>query len=268
MKIEFYDDYFSIQPFSQTNEGNTFKDNFIRSKIKNGKIYKFVAFNEDEQLNSKKLTMLAQLQFWASCYDYFDDDREVLRPYNQHKICCKTKISKEKIDNFFSTINEMNDISCFTYEPSDFMWNEYANNQNGFCMEFNLLDSDKFFPIIYLDKDKLDYTDDIAKLLTSTKYDLISLNRVTILPWVTKDPIFQKENELRFLCGDIYDNEDGPMSGIIAPGKKKSLGYKGIEYSFKSAGLELQKIRIGSNCTKEKELLEICNSIKIPMDKI
>lgn len=53
--------------------------------------------------------------------------------------------SQEELDVFFSTVNEMNDISCFTYEPSNFMWKEYANNGNGFCMEFELNDSDKFF---------------------------------------------------------------------------------------------------------------------------
>ena len=47
LKIEFYDDYFSIKPFSEVDEGNRFKDCFIRNRMKNGKIYKFVAFTAD-----------------------------------------------------------------------------------------------------------------------------------------------------------------------------------------------------------------------------
>ena len=42
--------------------------------MKYGKIYKFVAFTENEKLNSRKLDMLIKNQFWASCYDYFNDD--------------------------------------------------------------------------------------------------------------------------------------------------------------------------------------------------
>lgn len=263
LKIEFYDDYFSIKPSFGTSEGNLFKDNFIRSKMSNGKIYKFVNFNSNEQLNAKKLDMLKKQQFWASCYDYFKDKREVLRIYNTSKVqCCTGKLQKE-LDIFFAIVNELNDISCFTYKPSEFMWIEYANNGNGFCMEFDLKDSDKFFPVIYLDKDKLDYTDDIIKSFTSNRNDPQIIGKLSILPWVTKDCDFQEENELRFLCGDVYDQVTGPMGGRIAPGKKKLLGYKGIEYSFAYTGLVLLRVIIGSKCSKRKELLDICNEIGI-----
>ena len=68
--------------------------------------------------------MLAKHQFWASCYDYFEDDREVLRPYDGDKVQVETGKTKEEQDVFFSTVNELNDISCFTYMASDFMWRE------------------------------------------------------------------------------------------------------------------------------------------------
>lgn len=268
MKVEFYDDFFSIRPFSGSNDSNLFKDRFIRSMMKNGKIYKFVAFTSDENLNSKKLIMLQNHQFWASCYDYFEDKREVLRPYNKYKVQCSTRISQNQLDFFFSTVNEMNDISCFTYDPSNFMWQEYANNGNGFCMEFDLEDSDKFFPVIYLDKDKLDYTNEIIKSFKSKVFDSKIIRKLAILPWVTKDFQYQKEHELRFLCGDIYDDEQGPMGGRIASGKKKLLGYKGIEYSFDYAGLVLKKVTIGPNCAKGKELIEICEQMDVLTEKL
>ena len=181
-----------------------------------------------------------------------------MRPYNKYKVKCCTKKSQYELDFFLSALNEMNDISCFTYTFSDFMWEQYANNGNGFCMEFELKDSDKFFPVVYLDKDKLDYTNLIIKSFAAKTHDFRVISKLSILPWVTKDFEFQRENELRFLCGDVYDYENGPMGGIIAPGRKKLLGYNGIEYSFEHAGLVLQKVIIGANCTKSKELLDIC----------
>lgn len=254
--MEFYDDYFSIV----SNKGNLFKDKFIRSKMKNDRIYKFVAFTEDENLNLKKLIMLEKKQFWASCYNYFEDRREVLRIYDKYKVQFYTKKSQKELDCFFDTLNEMNDISCFTYNPSNFMWEKYANKGNGFCMEFDLKNSDKFFPVIYLNKNKIDYTDDIIK---SFDFQQDSIIKLAILPWVTKDLNFQRENELRFLCGDIYDSENGPMNGKIAPNKKKMLEYKGIEYSFKYSGINLLKVSIGANCTKKQEILDICHRIGI-----
>ena len=268
MKVEFYDDYFSIEPFSETKDSNLFKDRFIRSMMKNGKIYKFVAFTSDENLNSKKLIMLQNHQFWASCYDYFADKREVLRPYNKYKVQCRTRKSQDQLDFFFSTVNELNDISCFTYEPSNFMWQEYANNGNGFCMEFDLEDSDKFFPVIYLDKDKLDYTNEIIKSFKNKSPDFKTIGKLAILPWVTKDSEYQKEHELRFLCGDIYNDEQGSMGGRIAPGKKKLLGYKGFEYSFEYAGLVLRKVTIGPNWAKENELINICDQMEVLTEKL
>ena len=268
LKVEFYDDFFSIEPFSETNDSNLFKDRFIRSMMKNGKIYKFVAFTSDENLNSKKLIMLQNHQFWASCYDYFEDKREVLRPYNKYKVQYRTRKSQNQLDFFFSTVNEMNDISCFTYDPSNFMWQEYANNGNGFCMEFDLEDSDKFFPVIYLDKDKLDYTNEIIRSFKNKSLDFKTIGKLAILPWVTKDFEYQREHELRFLCGDIYNDEQGPMGGRIAPGKKKLLGYKGIEYSFDYAGLVLKKVTIGPNCAKEKELIDICEQMDVLTEKL
>lgn len=103
MKVEFYDDFFSIAPFSENHDANHFKDCFIRSRMKNVKIYKFVAFTSEEDLNSKKLTMLQNRQFWASCYDYFQDKREVLRPYNKYKVQCCTRIPQCQLNLFFST---------------------------------------------------------------------------------------------------------------------------------------------------------------------
>ena len=96
LSVEFYDEYFSIKPFEQNNESYLLKDQFIRSKMKNGKIYKFVAFTEDKELKKKKLNMLEQKQFWASYYIYFEDKREVVQPYSKCKVQFYTK-KREKV---------------------------------------------------------------------------------------------------------------------------------------------------------------------------
>lgn len=64
------------------------------------KLYKFVAFTADERLNAKKLEMIAKHQFWASCYDYFEDDREVLRPYDGDRVQVETGKTKRRTGCF------------------------------------------------------------------------------------------------------------------------------------------------------------------------
>ncbi len=264
--IEFYTDYFPLCDFAHSSEEKRMKDDYILSKAPNRTIYKFVAFTDDTALNQTKLDMLRSQQFWVSCYDYFSDKREVLRPFNMKKVCRATGSTINQISFLLRTANEMNDISCFTYKPSPFMWEEYANHSNGFCMEFELMDTDKFFPIIYLDKNELDYTKEIIESLNAKIIDWPNIALLSTLPWVTKDPEFEKEHEIRFLTGEGYDFEDGPMGGRIFPGKKKAMGYKGLSYSFEKAGIILKNVIIGNNCDHMQEIISICNELNYPYE--
>lgn len=268
MRIEFYDEYFAIPSFDTEKKAHAFKDVYIRLKLENNSLYKFVAFNDDESLNQKKLKMLQQKQFWASRYDLFKDKREMIRPYKCFEVTRRTGKNMRYLINFFSTVNEMNDITCFTYRASEFMWNEYANNGNGYYLEFDMFDSEKFYPVIYLDKSKIDYTNDIIHSFTSEAFQDKYIKKLAILPWVLKDLVFQEEKEVRFLYGDLYDETEGLMGGRIAPGKKKAMGYNGIECSFDYAGISLKKVVIGSNCRKAREVEQICVELGVICDRI
>lgn len=265
MKIPFYDEYFLIPSFISGNPDESFKDAFIRNQLIDGNIYKFVAFTDDKLLNNIKLTMLKEHKFWASYHIYFEDKNEVSRKYNINVVSRKANVPVPIIKNFFRTIDEMNNISCFTYAITDDMWAEYANQSNGFCMEFQLLSTNFFFPVVYVNKEKVDMTNDIIQLFKSVSDPLSSnvIKKMSILPWVLKDKKYHYENELRFLCGDEYDDENGIMGGRIAPGKKKLMGIKGDSYTFEYTGIILKKIHIGADCTKRDELKRICDSQNI-----
>lgn len=265
MKIPFYDEYFSITSFTPENLDESFKDTYIRNQVIDGNIYKFVAFTDDNVLNNVKLTMLKDHKFWASYHIYFEDKNEVSRKYNINVVSRETNVPVSIIQNFFKTVDEMNNISCFTYAITDDMWAEYANQSNGFCMEFQLLSTNFFFPVVYVNKEKVDMTNDIIQSFKSVSNPLSSNanKKMSILPWVLKDEKYHYENELRFLCGDEYDDENGIMGGRIAAGKKKLMGIKGVSYTFEYAGIILKRIHIGANCTKTYELKHICDSQNI-----
>lgn len=61
------------------------------------------------------------------------------------------------------------------------------------------------------------------------------ISRLSILPWVLKDKKYSPEDGIRFLGGDVYDNEVGIMGGCIAPGKKEIMGYKEATYTYNYA---------------------------------
>ena len=64
LKIEFYDELIESMPSDKLLNGNMQKEKYIRERIKDGRIYKFVKFTEDENLNLKKIDMLANQQFY------------------------------------------------------------------------------------------------------------------------------------------------------------------------------------------------------------
>ncbi|MBN2879969.1 MAG: DUF2971 domain-containing protein [Clostridia bacterium] len=254
--MEFYDEYFSL-PNSLISKGDNerikYKEEYIRKKANDNYIYKFIPFTDDIELNESKINLLAKKELWASCYAYFSDKSETQYNYNINRVNRKTRISIKAIRNMILTSKEMNDVSCFTYEKCERMWTEYANGYNGICLKFALLDMDKFFPVIYLDKEKVDFTGQLIGAYNSTSIEKKSnySEKLAILPWVMKNKTYKWENELRFLCGDVYDSEDGPMGGRILAGKKALMGYRGTTYSYDYCGIKLEEIIIGKNCDKE-----------------
>lgn len=251
MKIPFYDDYFAFPQFSTDNSAQKFKDEYIHKKVYDNFIYKFIPFTEDLALNENKIQLLNEQKLWASNYTSFKDKNELSFTYDYCKVSDKTGCTKEHLKQMINTTNEINDVSCFTYEISNYMWENYANHYNGLCLRFLLLDSDKFFPVIYLRKEVVDYTDDLIYVLRNLENPCVlgsSLSRIAILPWVLKDDQFSIENELRFLCGDVYDEEDGPMGGRVYAGKKEAMKYYGTTYEYYTCGIELNQIIPGKYC--------------------
>lgn len=259
MKIDFYDEYFSAQSFSDKRQ--EMKDKYIRNRLNNNTIYKFIPITESQELNNNKINLLECQQLWVSNYQYFQDKNEFKHTYNISKISEQTGLSIERIITFINTTNQLNDVSCFTYQASEYMWKNYANNENGFCLEFQLLNSDKFFPVIYCNKSTIDFTEEYTKAFIEGGFQ--SIDRLCLLPWVLKDECFKNENELRFLCGSVYDDEEGPLGGKIFNNKKELLNYKGITFSYNYSGIKLKDIIIGKNCSKEyrKKLEFIKNNL-------
>lgn len=255
MDIPFYDEYFEFPAFSDKNESNKYKDKYIRENLLiDGFLYKFVSFSDDQDLNQRKLHLLFNSEIWLSTFKQFEDTSEIDIHYDSKLIAKKTGWKTEKIKNFINTTKELNDVSCFTNSPDELMWLNYANNRNGICLKFIVIDTDLFFPVIYLDKKKVDFTENYIKAFSMNNFMSSNTMRLSILPWVLKNKNFESENEIRLLCGNVYDNELGLLGGKVFNGKKDLMGYKGISMSYDSCGLKLVDILVGESCEKSISL--------------
>ena len=68
-------------------------------------------------------------------------------------------------------MKEIYDVCSLTYSCENYMWKAYSNNSRGICLVFNVIDYDMLYPVEYVDKNKVDYTE----MLIEGKYVIIRI---------------------------------------------------------------------------------------------
>lgn len=244
------------------------KDKYIRSLLENDLLYKFISFDENDELNRIKIECLENETIWMSHYKYFDDLTELKIPINKYKVSKKTDRSVENIDFLIGSLREIYDVCCFTYKVTPYMWQNYANNSNGICLCFSILDSNKYFPVEYIDKKEFDLTNIMIKTVNDNAngvgFGSIEYKTMSLLPLVMKDKKYKKEKEIRVL-NSPFDDEDGVFGGIVRPNVKTELNYKGAAQYYSEIDLKLSKVLIGKSCTEtyKTKVIEIMKSKNI-----
>jgi len=250
----FYEQYFSADLFDVSNFSQRLKDAVIRHMLLEGKyLYKFYAFDDCIKLNKQKIETFRNERIWCSPYYKFSDESEFEVKF------CEEPFKKETISatEFLKNIRQTANLASFTYEYSDYMWEIYANKGNGFCVEYEILDTDSFYPVLYDKKDDYDFTVDIIETLRVLQSvssigagNIKSLNnyhykRLAILPLVLKDKeSYKDEKEIRFLA----QNESVPLD-------KRFLG-QGI--SLQKCGLKARTIVVDfEQCVYREDLFQI-----------
>ena len=60
--------------------------------------------------------------------------------------------TKQIWETVISAISEHITTICFTQNPNDMpMWAHYANEHQGFCVEYEIINNSNFYPVIYVD---------------------------------------------------------------------------------------------------------------------
>lgn len=268
--LVFYGKYFEHTLLKAT----SYKIDYLKSIIQGGKIYKFIAFDENTKLNEIKIECLCQDVLWFSHYIYLNDKTEFEINFDVHSVSRRTGRSIKQINYFIGIIKEMYDICSFTYCFEPYMWNEYANNGKGICIVFDVVNYDMLFPVDYVEKSKIDFTKLLAdSFLISPEERMNRNDPMALLPFVVKNPMngvlkSYKEKEIRILYS-AYD--DGSFNnGIISPQVKYNKKYRGSNVSYEKCGIKVDKIIIGNHCSGEIEskIIVECNKKEYSFEKI
>ncbi len=247
--LSFYKDYFG----TTIDKATELKIKRIKAVVKDDKIYKFILFDDNIDLNNVKLKSLESDNLCFSHYIYLNDPTEFELKYDIKKVANKSGVRKENIKLFVDSIKEIYDVCSFTYEYSSDMWKNYANNGRGICLVFEVQDYDMLFPVDYIDKWKINY----SKLLIDS-YKRQANNEwwgysgpMSLLPFVTKNPMngeldSTKEKELRILYSPF--DEGLVNDGYLYPNVKRDTRYVGSNVSYDYCKLKLSQIIIGTNC--------------------
>lgn len=229
-----------------------YKIDFLKTLIEADKLYKFIAFDDDAYLNQIKLKCLKEGQLWFSYYKFLNDKTEFDMKFNVNKVSYKTGVPCHIIKNFVLTMKEIYDVCSLTYSYDSYMWEAYSNNSKGICLVFNVIDYDMLYPVEYVDKDDVDYTEMLIEAYNSSPKELFDNGMLMAeLPYVIKNPDNESmksylEKEVRILSDPF--GEGILNSGNIYPKVKEDFDYKGRNISYDKCGLALDKIIIGKNC--------------------
>lgn len=250
MNLGFYQDYDKRKHSDLTQ----YKICFLKSVITDDTVYKFIAFDENEQLNLTKLECLKNNQLWFSYYKFLNDRTEFDIKYDILKTSSATGVPCEAIQFFIATMKEIQDVCSMTYSYNNYMWDAYGNYGNGICLIFKVTNYDMLYPVEYVDKNAVDYTDMLIELFNLPPKELFDNGmKIAELPYVIKNPENDGmksylEKEIRILTNPF---DDGILNfGSIYPGVKNANNYKRRNVYYNKCGLAIDKIVIGKNCDK------------------
>ncbi|EGT4214477.1 TPA: DUF2971 domain-containing protein [Clostridioides difficile] len=245
---------------------------YKNKELKNKRIYKFIPFTDElecENNNCKKcpyinknqrtINSLINKKIWLSKSNNLNDPFELKIIYADKERVSKKTYNSNVLNYMLDVIISNVYLTCFT---SDFknnmpMWAHYANNYNGLCLEFKIVNPKNIYPVIYEENDRIKFNNTLSDYLTlcikdfkgeldeiGQKYQQ-ELAKVISTTFAYKDYVWNYEREYRLLYSDGEPRED----------------VKGILLNMKETGIELTGIYIG-NRIDEKYKTDIKNIAK------
>lgn len=255
--------------FIKTYSKYLLKDGYQRAdELKNATIpnilYKYFPCTEN------RINSLSKRELWLAQRETFNDPNEFRFMFIDKEKFDKAELIDPKWDfynydqsffkveyqdalKFMEITKKLVSISCLTTDPqSDYFWSEYANDQNGFCVEYVINKKDNFYPVIYTNE-KIEISDILKttimefkkviedeyelERIKGQKYNIVSEDGMKYISFLyfnycCKEIKWKHENEYRI----IFANSHPQIS-------------KGKLVSYNDLNITANKIFIGNNCS-------------------
>lgn len=241
-----YDRYIELYRQGKFQEAVEYKATQVPTRL-----VKYYSLNDNVTVNKSKLQYLKEQRIFLSTASGFNDPFEgKFFKFDKDKLE-KSGWDKEMVVDYYTSVANGFRYTCLsnTDENNMPMWAYYANNHQGFCVEYLLCDMQKkyIFPVTY-EPERVSANDITTNLLyeymkmkeegreyTDTSADANVYLQMLILSLAAKHKSWEHEREYRIIC----HRDDFPAIP--------------------------SKIYIGLNCKEEyrKELVEVAKSIDV-----
>lgn len=212
MKTSEYGEYLDLISQKKFEEAVSFKADKIPTVL-----YKYFGLNKDKDLNSQKIQCLAERKIYLSDFGSFNDPFEgKFFIFNENKLSEKGW-DKAQIDEFYNGLTAFWRVTCLsdTDEQSMPMWAYYANNHEGFCVEYILCDIQKKYilPVAY-EEERQEANSIVTHILnaameakmngTPPSEEFSLCNHLLFLSMTVKHISWEHEREYRIISPDRY----------------------------------------------------------------
>lgn len=255
--------YFNILENKTHKEADKYKNTLLPTKI-----YKYVWLSDDEDKNEEKFKALEEDKIWCSRYTALNDPFEFAAIYIDPEVMKVEGYSDGYINivmEFYEKTKDILRICSFSKLLNNMpLWAHYANNHRGFCIEYDINDGDKVFPIIYTENRKEDHAFFLEFINTRNRINnyerqygcvneddlLNSLRHISYmyLANATKHYSWNYEKEYRVIFAK--ENPDEKRGDLIA---------------CNDCGLKAKKVFLGRSCKTEhiNRLKEVSLRLKL-----
>ncbi|MFA6808756.1 MAG: DUF2971 domain-containing protein [Eubacteriales bacterium] len=252
------------------------------------RLFKYISLDKDIHLNDKKLSDIAMNKAWLSIFGALNDPFEAKATYfNRELLHNNSGASNLLLDFMELLINYLNDkyvVYSLTGSSYDClpMWAHYANNHQGFCVEYELDTSFYDLPDVMCDIKKVDYSEsrksitayieeqlqfyeDMKSTYFAEPSDLIKVKITDALieaqnkNFFTKHLSWSYENEYRLIYtavshGDFPHGNTELINQNLKLINAKLLDLqkeRGILVNLSEIGLCVSNIYVGIECNEE-----------------
>ncbi|MFP3153311.1 DUF2971 domain-containing protein [Lachnospiraceae bacterium ZAX-1] len=212
MKSTEYEKYLNLISQKKFEEAVSFKADKIPTVL-----HKYFGLNKDKTLNLQKIQCIAENKLYLSDFNSFNDPFEgKYFVFNGDKLS-KKGWDKSQIEEFINGLTALWRVTCLsdTNEQNMPMWAYYANNHEGFCVEYILCDLQKKYilPVAY-EKERQEANSIVTHIInaamtvkmsgTPPSEEFSLYNHLMFLSMTAKHISWEHEREYRIMSPDRY----------------------------------------------------------------